>query len=200
MKQTEPSFSGKDVQTEPPFSNKARLNTVGFSQNITGFPVSFYFNKIYSEAAKIAESNKSDVCLDFGCGSQRLKPFIKKGKYVGYDVIEEFSDVKSYRDAKPSIFLALNVLEHLEKQELEEVCSWLCEVKPQKIVVSLPADSSLSRFSIWFLGRGFKHEVDHVLSWQQVVKVLREHFDLVGYKRVFFMQWVSLWKLKGNEK
>lgn len=155
------------------------------SQNALGFPASIYFDKIYSEAVKMAELKPSDYCLDFGCGNQRLKPFVNC-KYVGFDVLEKFSNLSDYRKEKPSVVFALNVLEHLNEHELSDFQQWAYEIKP-KLVVSIPTNSFLSKFFVWLLGYGLVHEVEHLNYWQPIVKELKKDFMLVGCKRVYLM-------------
>jgi len=45
-----------------------------------------YFNAILRSIVKIGELNNKKI-LDFGCGTQELKKFIKnKENYIGYDI------------------------------------------------------------------------------------------------------------------
>ncbi len=164
------------------------------NQNIANPIAKIYFKSIYKNAVKMAELRPDDTCLDFGCGSQSLRAYIRCKNYIGYDILPEFSDISDYRKTKPTVVFALAVLEHLTDKEIAEFADWLCLAKPRRIVISMPCDYFTNRFFKFITGRDFINDIEHINHWKNTGRILIKKLRLLGYKRVWMMQWISSWE------
>lgn len=119
----------------------------------------YYFGKIKKILCSWIKI-KEGIALDFGCGSQRLKKFLPPGiKYIGYDIIPEYTDIDDYKKTNPDIFFAISTFEHLLDEEIEEVLKWIASSNIQQILISIPINNL---YLIWTLF-GLKE------------KIIREH-------------------------
>ena len=60
-----------------------------------------YFISIIKNIIKIADlDDTKKTILDFGCGQKILSKTLKNVKVLNYDIKEEFSDLKSYKNLK----------------------------------------------------------------------------------------------------
>lgn len=127
----------------------------------------YYFGKIKEILCSWIEI-KEGVALDFGCGQQRHKYFLPSGiKYVGYDIIPEYTDVDDYTKTNPDLFFAISSLEHVTHDELEDLLKWIASSNIKQVFVDLPINNE--RWILWTL-MGFKS------------KVIREHhLDSIEY-------------------
>src|SRR3990167_10479403 len=99
---------------------------------------------------------KKGIALDFGCGQQRLKDFLpKEVKYIGFDIIPEYTDVDDYRKTDPDLFFAISSLEHLTYKEFDELLKWIAFSSIEQVFIQLPIKNE--RWLLWTL-MGFKKE------------------------------------------
>ena len=65
-----------------------------------------YFISIIKNIIKIADlDDTKKTILDFGCGQKILSKTLKNVKVLNYDIKEEFSDLKSYKNLKFDIIV-----------------------------------------------------------------------------------------------
>ena len=125
----------------------------------------YYFGKIKKILCSwIAAEN--GVVLDFGCGQQRLKPFLPKGiEYIGYDIIPEYTSVDDYKKTNPDIFFSVSSFEHISHEDLDEVLRWINATNIKQVFVDLPIHND--RYLLWTL-MGFREQVmkEHMLESQ----------------------------------
>ena len=170
-------------------------------QNSDKFPYRLYFNSIYRAAVKMAELEKNDVVLDFGCGDRKLKQFLNGQEYIGYDACQEFSDVKDYHQIKRAdVVFVLHVLEHMTDEQIKEFVRWVIGIKPRKIIVSVPCEYLTNKIAAFILNRDFLHGLVHINHWKNIGRLLMERLELVEYKRVWMMQFVSVWIIKNSKR
>ena len=55
------------------------------------------------------EAAENELILDFGCGNQRLKRYLPKHTIIGYDIINEYSDIDDYRNLLLSVLMFWNI-------------------------------------------------------------------------------------------
>jgi hypothetical protein len=158
----------------------------------------WYFQKILEKAAGISGVEKSDTVLDFGCNTQELKKHLnfKFKKYVGYDLIEELSDIVDYTKTKPDIVFALNVFEHIDEKELRKILENFKKMKVQRLVTAQPVEHSIGRALAFLSGLYFEHKHIHKLRWFEVHRIVSDYFSLEKQKTFMTMQKISLWKAK----
>ena len=138
--------------------------------------VRWYFYKLLKEAVQMTDLSEGDTVLDFGCNEQRLQNFLPPiVDYVGFDVDERFTDVSDYKEVRPSTVFAINVFEHLEPNEFDDVLQHFNSVGVKEIVVGNPTDNLLSAFAKLFLGLSEAVNYSHILDYDSVVAHL--HFN-----------------------
>jgi len=144
----------------------------------------------------MAKLKGNESILDFGCGVQALKEVLPKGcKYVGYDIVSEYSDTKDYTRLKGvDVVFSLSVFEHLSPEDLDSNLKAFKKMGVKRLVVELPReDSSVNRFGSWLFGLEFDHTVNHKLGWREAIKIIDRHFSCIDFKNRAFISWVSTW-------
>lgn len=127
----------------------------------------YYFGKIKKMLCSWIEI-KEGLAFDFGCGQQRLKDFLPSGiKYVGFDVIPEYTDIDDYKKSHPDLFFAISSLEHITHEELEDLLRWIVSSEMKQVFVDLPVNNE--RWLLWTL-MGFKRQV-----------ISEHHLDSIPY-------------------
>ena len=153
----------------------------------------------FKKILKMADLNGKESILDFGCGAKSLKKALPKGcKYVGYDVVSDYSDVKDYKKLKGiDVVFSLSVFEHLTAKDLESNIKEFKKMGVKKLVVELPReDSFLNRFGSWLFGLEFDHAVNHRLSWREAIKIIDKYFSCRDFKNRTYISWVSVWDVR----
>jgi hypothetical protein len=95
------------------------------------------------------------------------------------------------------VVFALNVLEHLDDRQVAEFADWVCRARPRIVVVSMPREARANRIFNFLTQHEFVNGIEHINEWKNVGRILMKRLELVGYKRIFLMQWASAWKVKG---
>ncbi|MDD5148617.1 MAG: hypothetical protein PHH08_04100 [Candidatus ainarchaeum sp.] len=158
----------------------------------------WYFRKILESAVSISGVSKKDTVLDFGCNTQELKKHLKGrfGKYLGYDIIKELSDIGDYTKTRPDIVFALNVFEHIEEKELRKILDNFKKMKVKRLVTAQPVEHPIGRFLAFISGLYFEHRHVHKLRWFEVHKIVSDYFTGEKQETLLTMQKISLWKAK----
>lgn len=134
-----------------------------------GLPIisHYYFGKIKKILCSWIEIEEGAV-LDFGCGQQRLKDFLPKAlKYIGYDIIPDYSDVDDYKKTDPDIFFSISSFEHVTHDELDGILKWIISSNIKQVFVDLPIRND--RYILWTLV-GFRKKV-----------IQEHHLDTIPY-------------------
>ena len=80
-----------------------------------------YFNYKINRAITLASLRKEDIILDFGCGGGWLERKLKNYKIYGYDINPQKTFIKDYKILKPNKIFALDVFEHIPKEEVQRI-------------------------------------------------------------------------------
>lgn len=155
----------------------------------------WHYRKVLREAVKLAELNGNETILDFGCQTQQLKEFLpKETKYIGYDVVPEWSNVKKYWKHKTDIVFCLNVLEHLTEKELRTALRHFREMNAYRIVIALPNDNFFQRFFEFVFGYDAENAFEHLLSVKEIALFLSREFGLpFKTKRIDCVQYLAVY-------
>lgn len=160
------------------------------------FPlVRFYFRSILSAATdKLSSLPDSSLILDFGCGRQYLKKYLKDSKFriVGYDIISEFTDIQDYASLKPDVIFCSHVLEHLDVFELRQALNNFKTMNPKFIITAIPTENFISRFCAW-IGKPHGY-FEHKIRIKTIHNELSKHFILLERKNIMTLTVVSKWK------
>lgn len=135
-------------------------------------------------AVKIAGLKKSDRILDFGCGAGWLKNKLREEGYkvTGYDVTPEQSDVKDYTTVKPTKIFALDVFEHIPKEEIKKIIKNFKKMNPNmELIVAIPTENLFSRKIRKLLGKP-ERTAGHITSMKKILKILNSELKL--YRKI----------------
>ena len=81
-----------------------------------------YFISIIKNIIKIANlEDTKKIILDFGCGQKVLSKTLKNVKVLNYDIKEEFSDLKSYKNLEFEMVVFTHVLMYMKPSEISDL-------------------------------------------------------------------------------
>lgn len=152
-----------------------RLDATYESRNLL---VRTYFRWKVDKAIRLAQLIKNDVILDFGCGGGWLERKLKNYKIFGYDNNPQKTFIKDYQTIKPTKIFALDVFEHISKEELEKILASFKKLNTHfELIVSIPTENWISRKVRKLVG---KKEVpdEHVTSYKVNLAILKKNFTL----------------------
>ena len=160
-----------------------------------------YFKKILETAVNLSVVNyytKGSVVLDFGCGEKELSKMIRSYIQVyNYDIDKEYSEVEDYRKLKPSIVFALNVFEHLTKEEIEQTIKDFKKMNKNLVLITaIPKENILSRIGDIVAGSNKSHILTHKTTLKEVNEILNKDMRIVERRDVYFMSEVSKWEMR----
>lgn len=112
-----------------------------------------YFNSIIDKIISIGDLDKNNVkILDFGCGVGKLKEKLGK-KVVGYDIVEELSDVKDWRKVKFDVVVANEVFYLMTPKEIINFLDKIYEMNPSaKLIIRISTHGIINRIAAFFAG------------------------------------------------
>lgn len=160
------------------------------------FPiVRFYFRRVLSTAvAKLNSLPKNSLILDFGCGRQYLKKYLRDSKLriVGYDIVSEFTDVQDYTSLKPDAIFCNHVLEHLNIAELRKTLDNFKKMKPKFIIIGIPTENFISRLCA-AIGKPHGY-FEHKTKINTIHDELHSRFNLLDRKNIMTLTIISKWE------
>ena len=151
-------------------------------------------------ALKIAELKKTDLILDFGCGEGWLKNNLKKQGYnvIGYDLTPQHSDIKDYRKIKPDKIFAMDVFEHIPKEEIRNIIQNFKKMNSNfELITSIPTENIISRKARKLLGKSERVK-DHITPMKDILQILKREEKLKPIKKVNFLSVSYIIKLSDN--
>lgn len=137
-----------------------------------------YFRKKIDISIKIAKLKKGDIILDFGCGDGWLERKLKDFNIFGYDINPKKTFIKDYKKIKPTKIFCLDVFEHIPSLEIKKIIENFKKMNKRfDLIVSIPTGNLVSRKVRRLVG---KVEVpkEHITSYREVLKILKENFEL----------------------
>lgn len=147
-------------------------------------------------AIKMANSKKDDLILDFGCGEGWLKNNLKKQGYniTGYDITPKHSDVKDYRKIKPDKIFAMDVFEHISKEEIVKIIKNFKKMNPNfELITSIPTENWISRKARKILGKTERVK-DHITNLKEIKKILKEELKLIKKFNFLSVSYIAKFK------
>lgn len=156
-----------------------------------------YFRRVLKMVIELGKlETENGLILDFGCGVGHLKRVLGKN-VMGFDIIQELSDVKDYRKLRPRVIVCNNVLEHFDLDKVEKTVQEFRKMKPDRIVTATPTENWLSRVGMALTGENAAHS-DHKSKLADINRTIEKYCSLIERKRVMTMSEVSLWKFGGH--
>ncbi|MDP2925979.1 MAG: methyltransferase domain-containing protein [Nanoarchaeota archaeon] len=148
-------------------------------------------------AIKLADLNKQDFILDFGCGAGWLKNKLKEQGYnvIGFDITPEHSDITDYTKINPTKIFALDVFEHIPKEDIISILKNFKKMNPNfELITSIPTENYLSRKARKLLGKSERVK-DHITPIKGILSILRS--ELREDKKINFLTVSYIAKFKG---
>ncbi|MEK6872560.1 MAG: hypothetical protein AABW90_00930 [Nanoarchaeota archaeon] len=142
------------------------------------FIVRWYFRWKVMTAILLAGLIKEDIILDYGCGGGWLEKKLANFKIYGYDINPKKTFIKDYRKIKPTKIFALDVFEHIPKNEIKKIINGFKKLNNKfELIVSIPTENRISRKIRGLVG---KKEVpdEHITKYEDILKILMENFEL----------------------
>lgn len=147
-------------------------------------------------AIKLAKLKKEDLILDFGCGAGWLKNKLKakESSVIGYDITPEHSDVKNYTTIKPTKIFAMDVWEHISKEEIKKIIKNFKNMNPQfELITSIPTENFISRKVRKILGKSERVQ-DHITPIKEILKILKSELKLIKKINFLSVSWIGKFK------
>jgi len=109
-----------------------------------------YFNGILKKIIEFGSLKEEEgIILDFGAGVGHLKKILNDKKVINYDIIPELSDVKDYKTIKPNKIVCNAVLEHLYREEIDDLMKDFKKMNPKaELLVFLPTENFFSKLGM----------------------------------------------------
>jgi hypothetical protein len=154
----------------------------------------FYFNSILNKTITFLEKKNLTV-LDFGCGNSYLKKKLKNNnqiKVVGYDIIENLSEVKNWKTLKFDYFIAIHVFMYLSYEELIELIDYLKRNKPKiKLIAVISKENFINRIGAFLLNEKEAHTNTRISPKYQI-QILKEKMRIIKKDNIFFLSDIYL--------
>jgi len=147
-------------------------------------------------AIRLAGLKKNDLILDFGCGAGWLKDKLRKRGFnaVGYDITPEHSDIKDYTKMKPNKIFAMDVFEHISKDEIREVIKNFKKMnKDFALITAIPTENWVSKKCRKILGKSEKVK-GHITPLKEILKILKSNLGLVKKINFLSVSWIGKFK------
>jgi len=157
-----------------------------------------YFRAKINFAISLAKLEKDDVILDFGCGGGWLEKKLEDYHIYGYDINPAKTFIKNYKKIRPTKIFALDVFEHIPIKEIEKIILDFKKLNDKfDLVVSLPTENWISKKVRKLVG---KIEVprEHITRYSEIIKVLKENFNLKKKINFFSVNYILLFESKKN--
>ena len=159
--------------------------------------VRIYFRKVMETMIGFGGlGNEEGLILDFGCGSSPLKKILPDKDIVGYDIIDELSDVRDYSALRPSVIFCNGVFVYLTEEELRNVFDDFRKMNSDaKLVVCNSKLNLISKIGKYLVRRGKAHDSVKI-DYRKINKIISNECNLLKRKAVFNMCEVSLYEFK----
>jgi len=161
-----------------------KMQYISNNQGLTkpNFLSKYYFFFIYNQIYKLIKNSNKNTILDFGCGKGYLKKLIKEKnlKVINYDVVNELTEIKNWKNCHFDLVVFSQVLMYLEKSEVQHIFKHLKKVNSDLIVV-FSNQNFLNKLGSYLFGH-FKAHTGTKLKPSEEEKILVENFKVRIYK------------------
>ena len=173
-----------------------KVTKIDYSKDYYKGLAGIYFNLCLNTIIKMGKlKQEKGLIFDFGCGVGHLKRKLQK-TVVGYDIIDELSDVDDYTTLKPAVIVCNAILEHLDENELETVIDNFRKMNINaKLITSIPTENWFSKVGLVITGLKTAHDA-HKINLKQINRILSKKCILLKRKKVVTLTEISLWRFR----
>ena len=147
--------------------------------------VRYFFRRKWNIAIEMAELNKGDIILDFGCGEGYLKKVLKEHKVTGYDITPEHSDLKDYKEIKPTKIFVLDVFEHIPL-----IVAFKENYGSFRLITIIPTENFISRKLRRLVGKPEITE-GHITKLKDIIDLLNKNLTLEKSKSFWTISYIA---------
>ncbi|MAH49492.1 hypothetical protein CMI37_26955 [Candidatus Pacearchaeota archaeon] len=156
----------------------------------------WFFRTKINLAVKLANLKKDDVILDFGCGAGWLKNKLKKQGFevCGYDKTAGQGDLDDYTKIKPGKIFAMDVFEHIPKDEIKKIILNFKKMNPDfELITAIPTENLVSRKIRKLMGKN-ERVSDHITTLKEILAILNSELRLVRKINFLSVSWIGKFK------
>lgn len=155
-----------------------------------------YFNYILKKIINLIVENKFTKILDFGCGFGYLKKKLIKTVnnivVINYDIIQQLSEVKTYKNLQFDCLVAFHVFFLFKKQTLNNLLIYLKKKLPDlRLIVVISRQSFLNNIGKFILNEVNAHKGSK-LGPSLELKILKQHCIVLRKINIFFLSNIYL--------
>ena len=165
-----------------------------YEQYERSYFLSTYYRWILKKCVRIASVNPEMTVLDYGCGNKILLQYLPVGiDYIGYDIISSFSDVTNIRGKKYNVIFAIQVLQYINNQGLNELMknfSHICD----RLIIMCPTQNLVKKFIDKLIGLT-KNNMIFESSIDDIYKITNKYYSLQNRQSVFCFGEISCWEI-----
>tara|TARA_B100001989_G_scaffold184565_1_gene134393 strand:- start:414 stop:923 length:510 start_codon:yes stop_codon:yes gene_type:complete len=156
-----------------------------------------YFYRILFTLIKLGNlSNTNKTILDFGCGYGMLKKLLPNSSVIGYDIVEKWSDVKSWEEVPFDIFVSNQTFCHLEENEVNKILKKIKNINPEAIIlVGMSRKSFINKLGMQIFNYKNAHSA-YRLDPSKELLILKKYCKITRRKSVLFLSDVYLCEFK----
>lgn len=161
------------------------------------FLLKIFYKCKFGIAKRYASIDYNDIILDFGCGEGWLKKEVLNNYNVhGYDIDPKLTDIDNYKDISPDIIFAIDVFEHITKEEIRKIIKNFKLMNPSsllRLITIIPTETFLWRKLRKLMGLSETVE-DHITPLKDIVEILKEEYHEEKKINFLTLNRISLWR------
>jgi hypothetical protein len=159
---------------------------------------SIYFFSILKNIIKIGNLEQRNITiLDFGCGEKQLSKLLPNKKILNYDIKEEFTEHKDFRNLKFDVVILNHVLNYFRFDEIVDLFNTLKKMNPKcEIIIGIPKISWISRVAKYILLEFNAHK-NFITDYETQLNLIKQNTNFISEKKnIFFSTNIYFVKIK----
>ena len=156
----------------------------------------YYFLYLLNKIIKLGELDTKDCSiLDFGCGENQLQKILGE-KVVGYDIIEELTDIDDWKKAQFDTLVANQVFYSFDERQLSSLMDQLSQYNNDiTIIVGISRQGLFNNIGKVIFGNKNAHSLTKITSKEELA-ILLQHCNLIRKNNILYLTDLYLLKLK----
>lgn len=156
----------------------------------------YYFLHLLNKIIKLGELDTKDCSiLDFGCGENQLQKILGE-KVVGYDIIEELTDIDDWKKAQFDTLVANQVFYSFDERQLSSLMDQLSQYNNDiTIIVGISRQGLFNNIGKVIFGNKNAHSLTKITPKEELA-ILLQHCNLIRKNNILYLTDLYLLKLK----